>query len=492
MEVLSVMKLALLADETTAQQLDGQSRICNWLYNQLLDKANTLKTEYYKTQDPALAKTVYTRLGLRNLVPGFKQEHPFLKVVHSSPLKNTALRLTSAIQTYQQTRKGKKKGKTGWPRFRSWKAGWFSLLYDEPNKGFKIEGDKLILSLGMGQDRQQRSLTMLMPNAHLLKEKEVRNLRIVKQMGVYSAVFTIKRMLPHPKPIQKVIALDPNHKNIVYGFNTEGQGIEVEAPYWLKQYDKRIDELKAKRDRLQKKAKCIEILDHVAKPIGKKRFEPSRRWLTINETLERVYAKRREQTKTFCYTIANALYREHDLVAIGDYTPRGGGCTTKMKRAMNNRSLIGRLKETLSWVAQKSGKYYEEYSEKGTTRTCHVCQYCVENGLAVNIRNWICPGCNTHHHRDENSAQNGLIRVLRNLKSKNEQHDCSSVPGSGHDAYHETSAKLISCKHRWAWNVRPRGIVIIPRGLDCEKIASFKKLNETYANVSPSLNQNRR
>src|SRR5207237_7021316 len=115
--------------------------------------------------------------------------------------------------------------------------------------------------------------------------------------------------------------------------------------------------------------------------------------------------------------------------------------------------------------------------EKGTTRTCHVCQYCVENGLAVNIRNWICPGCNTHHHRDENSAQNGLIRVLRNLKSKNEQHDCSSVPGSGHDAYHETSATLISCKHRWAWNVRPRGIVIIPRGLDCEKIASFKKLN---------------
>lgn len=487
MEVLSAIKLALLPDEATIQQLDGQSRICNGLYNRLLEKANTLRAEYLTNQDPHVSKTLYTRLGLRNLVPHLKQEHPFLKVVHSSPLKNTALRLTAAIQTYQQTRKGKKKGKTGWPRFRSWKARWFSLLYDEPNKGFKIVGNTLVLSLGKGQDRKQRSLSILMPEAHLLKDKELRNLRIVKQAGLYSAVLTIKRSLPDAKPIQKVIALDPNHKNLVYGFNTEGHGIEVQAPYWLKQYDKRIDELKSKRDRLQKKAKCFEVLDPEGNPTGKKYFASSKRWLKINKTLEHVYAKRREQTKTFCFTVAHALYREHDLVAIGDYTPHGGGCTTQMRRAMNNRSLIGRLKETLSWVAQKSGKSYEEYSEEGTTRTCHVCQYRVENGLPVHIRSWICPSCSTHHHRDENSAQNGLIRVLRNLKTKSEQYPCSSVPGSGHDV--DTRDKLISCKHRWAWNVWPSGMVTIPQGLNCENIVSSKKLNETHDSVSPYFNQ---
>ena len=42
---------------------------------------------------------------------------------------------------------------------------------------------------------------------------------------------------------------------------------------------------------------------------------------------------------------------------------------------MNNRSLIGRFKQALKWVAIKSGKTCIEYDEKGTTRTCHCCDY---------------------------------------------------------------------------------------------------------------------
>jgi len=69
------------------------------------------------------------------------ESYQLLKVVHSSPLKNTALRLSDAIQTHQKSKKGKRKGKeVGWPKFRSWKQKWFSLFYDEPEKGFKIEG----------------------------------------------------------------------------------------------------------------------------------------------------------------------------------------------------------------------------------------------------------------------------------------------------------------------------------------------------------------
>ena len=60
---------------------------------------------------------------------------------------------------------------------------------------------------------------------------------------------------------------------------------------------------------------------------------------------------------------------------MGDYTPHGNGETTPMRGAMNNRSLIGRFKEALKWVALKSGKACIEYDEKGTTCTCHCCGY---------------------------------------------------------------------------------------------------------------------
>ena len=110
-EATKVLKVQLEASQEVFQSLDGQSRICNWLYNHLLEKANKIKLTFIQTQDTALAKTLYTERGLRDLLPSLKKEFPFLKSVHSSPLKNAALRLSQTIQAHQKSKKGKRRGK---------------------------------------------------------------------------------------------------------------------------------------------------------------------------------------------------------------------------------------------------------------------------------------------------------------------------------------------------------------------------------------------
>src|SRR4051794_38448395 len=110
-QATKVIKLQLEASEEVFRSLDGQSKICNWLYNCLLEKGNSLRQEFIQTRNVEIAKTLYTERGLRNLLPSLKQEHPFLKSVHSSPLKNAALRLSQAIQARQQSKKGKRRGK---------------------------------------------------------------------------------------------------------------------------------------------------------------------------------------------------------------------------------------------------------------------------------------------------------------------------------------------------------------------------------------------
>jgi putative transposase len=250
-EALKTIKLQLLADDVTFRSLDGQSKICNWLYNHLLEKAHFLRQQFIKSQDKESAKIVYTKRGLRNQLPLLKEEKPFLKSVHSSPLKNTSLRLSQAIGAHQKSKKGKRAGKiVGWPKFRSWQAKWFSLLYDEPGKGFKLDHNQLILSLG-----ERVYLTFTLKDSSLLKDQTIRNLRIVKQSGTYYAIFTVTVKLPAQKPLKQVIAFDPNHKNLAYGVDLEGKAVEIAAPHWLKTYDKRIDELKSKRDRCLKKSK---------------------------------------------------------------------------------------------------------------------------------------------------------------------------------------------------------------------------------------------
>jgi putative transposase len=105
--------------------LDSQSKKCNWLYNQLLQRANELKAQFIASggQDREAARTLYSQRGLRDLVPALKEENPFLKTVYSSPLKNAALRLTSAITEYQKSRRGERANghRVGWPHFRKWK-----------------------------------------------------------------------------------------------------------------------------------------------------------------------------------------------------------------------------------------------------------------------------------------------------------------------------------------------------------------------------------
>lgn len=466
-----VLKLRLEPTAFAASELDGQSRICNWLYNHLVEKGQTLKQEFIQSGSLEASKTLYTKRGLRNLIPQLKKEHPFLTVVHSSPLKNTALRLSDAIQTHQKSKKGKRKGKqVGWPKFRAWKRSWFSLFYDEPEKGFKIQDQTLILSLGMGEDRKQRTLTLGLPEANLLKHKVPRNLRITSELGHYYAIFTLQKELPAKKPISKILALDPNHKNLAYGVDTDGIAIEIAAPKWLNTYDKRLDELKSKRDRCNKKSKKKPVLDKEGSPTGKEFHLPSKQWEKHDRTLKRALRKRREQTKTFMFTSAHRLFRDYDCIGIGDYTPSGEGITTPMRRAMNNRSLNRRWKETLSWVARKSGKTFIEFDEKGTTRTCHHCLHVERQGIPVCLRQWQCLQCQTEHIRDENAAINGLRKILRDLPQKNEGEYPSIVSGSD----------LAFVKERWAWCVLPSGVLVTSRGQNSEVIRSTRKLNRGY------------
>lgn len=470
------LKLRLMLGEDTKRILDGQSRICNWLYNHLVEKANGLKSAYCASPSAEIGKILYTQRGLRNLIPGLKEEHAFLKGVHSSPLKNAALRLSETIQAYQKSRKGRRNGKqTGWPGFRSWKRNWFSLFYDEPNKGFKIYGNQLQLSLGL----KQGSVSMVLLEANRLKGKTIRNLRIVKNQNEYYAVFSVIKSLATQKPINNLIALDPNHENLAYGVGTDGKAIEIQSPHWLKQYDKRIDELKSKRDRCQKKSKKLDILDLEGNPTGKFRYEPSKRWLKYQSTLERALQKRREQTKSYLYAVANQLFKQYDYIAVGNYTPHGNGITTPMRRAMNNRSLIGRFKETLSWVALKSGKLYLEYDEKGTTRTCHVCDYKLIDGLSPQIRHWQCPRCSASHGRDENAACNGLRKIVSQLPAFENSAFALSVPSSGRVHLHE----------RWAWRVYPRGVVSSSRGINRVNDINAKKLNGSLLGGYPNCKQ---
>ena len=165
-EPIHCHKVALNLDVYQADELDRMSKIVNRAKNDLIDTATKDRARLSEMTEELLASMdisdevfadlevkldaerkdiwsrTYSTYGLRDLLPGMKEVHPFLNGVHSSPLKNVALNVINSIKAYRN-------GKAGFPKFHSWKMEWCSLEFDEKNKGWSYEGNLLTINCGI-------------------------------------------------------------------------------------------------------------------------------------------------------------------------------------------------------------------------------------------------------------------------------------------------------------------------------------------------------
>lgn len=461
MQFARKVRLDFLCEED-ARRLDGQSKICNWLQNKLKDQVEARLTELWlmkwlsiteEGMTRKLLSEVYSEIGLRNLIPALKEKHPFLRCVHSSPLKNIGLRVAKSIAAHRKSKSGERAGpKVGWIQYKSWAKEWCSLEYDEPGKGWDLsEFGWLTLSFGMDREGKRLSLRvrLVKPPKHIAKARTCRVIREGKDR--YYAVFTFKKEKKVKRAMPRAAYIDPNHKNFGYLLDTEGSAIEFQNLKSLREHERTLDALKKQRDKCEKKSLWVDTVR--TDGTTSTHWRPSRRWTKLNKVVTRLELKMRDERKHFRFSLANQLFRLYDVVGIGDYVPENEdhGKGRKYNRAVRNRSMHGAFKDALKWMAMRSGKRAVVLDETGTTRTCHVCSHVVEGGIHPSIREWDCPQCETHHHRDENASQNGLRRLLASL---------------GDEAGHPQLPCLgpVQIIRRCDWRFHPQGWTGIPKG----------------------------
>ena len=163
-------KVELLLTENDKRIIDSQSKTLNYLYNMLLDKVETEYKENNKS-------TLLYGYNLRNQIPQIKEEKPYLYTTHSSPLKNVALKLK---QSYQMFFKGINKH----PNYLSFKKKFFSLYYDEPNKGIKIEDRNVKISLGKDINNKR-----LYVNTHIFRLRSYKDAVLTKESELNGLFF---------------------------------------------------------------------------------------------------------------------------------------------------------------------------------------------------------------------------------------------------------------------------------------------------------------
>lgn len=388
-DIIYNLKSEILFSVQDGHILDGQSKICNWLYNHLLEIVN-LDYELFGS-----VSELTKGENIRNMVPALKGEFPFLCTVYSSPSKNVGRRLKDAFKRFLN-------GDAKHPKFRSWKKKWFSLFYDEPMKGYSFVDDKhLEISLGKDINNKQMSVVgELRETIRLSDNEKIKTFRLCKEKGKFYAVFTIQATASERKDVNSWIAIDQNQKNFFVAIDNNGQTFEFAKLFQDKYFDNIIDELKSKRDKCNKKhKKKTTLMSNVDYYI------PNKRWLRFDKAIKKAYARKQEQTKQTMYAIAHFIAANYDRVIIGDYVPsKSEEGISEINKSVINQSHVGAFRQILKWVMTKSHKEYYKVSEMYTTQDCCVCGH--REKKDVDVRAFTCPSCGTYMLRDVNSSVN--------------------------------------------------------------------------------------
>lgn len=130
-----------------------------------------------------------------------------------------------------------------------------------------------------------------------------------------------------------------------------------------------------------------------------------------------LHRKVERQRNDYLHNISKKTVENQDFISAEDL---------KVRNLMKSHHLAKAIADA-SWrkfltMLQYKGTFYHKIvilvPPQNTTQTCSHCGYVMkgEERLTLAIREWDCPQCKTHHHRDTNAATNVLNRGLQIAK----------------------------------------------------------------------------
>jgi putative transposase len=365
--VLKAIKVRLYPTVEQQVALAKSFGCARWYWNYALNAC----IKHYEEITKSLPLKVY-----KGLLPGLKVEYPWLKSdCYSSVLQCVAINLNKAYTNFFE-------GRSKFPKFKS-KFDKQSIQYPQ---SVTVVGSKLnIPKIGEVKAVFHRSVQGIIKTVTITKTATDK---------YFASILVEVESTVHESSGDKILGIDLGLKD--FAIVHDGEKVTKHSnPKHLYRHQKNLA-------RKQKK-------------FGRK-LKGSNSRNKFKKLVAKVHEKVSNSRQDFLHKLSRKLVNESQVIIVENLNVKGMVRNRKLSKSISDVGW-GMFVNFLDYkLKERDGKLVEIGRFFPSSKTCSSCGHILDK-LPLDVREWDCPSCNTHHDRDGNAALNIRtegIRILSN------------------------------------------------------------------------------
>ena len=314
----------------------------------------------------------------------YKKEFPFLKEVDSLALANAQLNLDKAYKNFFRDKS------VGFPRFKSKKNPVQSYTTNNQNGTVALIDSKFI--------KVPKLKSLIRIKLHRQPKGRIKSATISRHAsGKYYISLLCKEEINELPKTNSAIGIDLG----ITDFAILSDGQKIDNHKFTSKMEKK---LKREQRKLSKRAL---LAKNKGIPLSEaKNYQKQKR------KVARLHEKVMNQRTDFLNKLSTEIIKNHDIICIEDLNVKGMLRNHKLARSISDvswYSFVAKLQYKADWYGREIIKVDTWFP---SSQICSECGH-KDGKKSLDIREWTCPICHTHHDRDINASINILTEGLR-------------------------------------------------------------------------------